>query len=493
MYRFGRILLLGAALGLGPAAWSQPGIDPVRFLEHVKYLASEEMRGRGAGTPELEAAADYLAGEFRRLGLQAPGGDFFQKLAVSFNSRLGDDSRVAVRLDGQQRPLRLRSDYLPLSFSGRGRATGNAVFAGYGITAPEYGYDDYAGINARGKIVILLRHEPQEFEQESAFAGKIYTEHAQLFSKLVNARARGARGVILVNDTAQHGGDAGELTEFSPHAGPEPAGVPCVHVHADVVREWFQRAGRDFVEVQEQMNRAMKPGSFTLPGSIELSLKVDVRTESRTVRNVAAYLPGETSEYVIVGAHYDHIGQGEQFSMASSGSRTTHPGADDNASGTAGLLELARLFTGRPRPRRGILFLAFTAEELGLLGSGYYIRHPMLPLDSAVAMVNMDMIGRVRDCKVYVGGAPAGSDLRQVLTRRLADADLDLDFSETIGYGSSDHTAFTARQIPALFFFSGLHGDYHRPSDTWDKVTAQETARLLEYVAAVVWDLAGSG
>ncbi len=205
----------------------------------------------------------------------------------------------------------------------------------------------------------------------------------------------------------------------------------------------------------------------------------------KTVHNVAGYLPGSSDEYVIIGAHYDHLGLGEQFSMAPSLAGTVHPGADDNASGTAGVIELARWYSKQPKQKRGILFLTFAGEELGLLGSAYFVSHPAFPLDHAVAMINMDMIGRVRDSKVYIGGTGSGTTLKAMLEEVVPKYHMNIDLSDTTGYGSSDHTSFTTKQVPVLFFFSGLHADYHKPSDTWDKIDAPDAAKLLGMIADV--------
>ena len=225
-----------------------------------------------------------------------------------------------------------------------------------------------------------------------------------------------------------------------------------------------------------------QPRSFALDGP-PLALSVDIRRESKTVHNVTAYLRGQTDEYVIIGAHYDHLGLGDEHSLAPSQIGTIHPGADDNASGTAGVIELARWFTKQPKPKRGILFMTFAGEELGLLGSGFYVNNPTMPLDKAVAMINMDMIGRIRDGKVYIGGTGTGSTFDQLLSTVHAEAPINIIPSEKTGYGSSDHTSFTTKSIPTLFFFSGLHGDYHKPSDTADKIDAGDAAKLLDYIA----------
>src|SRR6202044_2619388 len=202
----------------------------------------------------------------------------------------------------------------------------------------------------------------------------------------------------------------------------------------------------------------------------------------KTTENVAGYLPGLTDEYIGIGAHYDHLGLGEQFSMAPSLAGTIHPGADDNASGTAGVIELARWFSAQPKQKRGILFLTFAGEELGLLGSSYFVNHPALALDKDVAMINMDMIGRVRDGKIFIGGVGTGTTLKKLLEEVTPKYGLHIDYSEA-GYGSSDHTSFTAKQVPVLCFFSGLHADYHKPSDTWDKIDAPDAVKLLHLIA----------
>jgi len=481
------VLLCAGLLLAQPAA----EFDAGRYLDHVKYLASEDLEGRGAGGPQLDTAAAYIADQFQLAGLRpARGRRYYQEFPVSTNGSLGPSNRLSFEWEGETEELRLQRHFIPLNFSGRGKISAQAVFAGYGISAPEYGYDDYESIDAHGKIVVFLRHEPQEYDRESIFAGKIYTEHSQLLSKAINARRHGARAIIMVNDSAQHGNRNGELTEFSKHPGPASADIPYLHVGVDVIERWFACAGKDFKQIQDEINQSLRPASFSFPASLKVRLRTDVRFSQRKVRNVAAYIPGRTEEHVIVGAHYDHIGLGEQFSMRPSAAGTPHPGADDNASGTAGLLELARWFAARPPSKRGILFLAFAGEELGLLGSSHYVRHPLLPVSGAVAMINMDMIGRIRDNRAYVGGSTTGSNLNEILKSSQARSALQFDLSDTIGYGSSDHTAFTTREVPVLFFFSGLHSDYHRPSDTWDKINAPKAVELLQYIATVTQELA---
>jgi len=480
--RFLALAVLIAALGLWAA-----DIDANRYLGDVKYLASPELKGRGTGTPGLEKAAKYIEKQFRAAGLQPVAGDYFQRFPVTTNARLGSHNHFEYAGNGRKKTLKLQQDFLPFNFSSSGKLTGRLVFAGYGITAPEYHYDDYAGLDVKDKIVVVLRHEPQENDEKSVFMGKLLTGHAQFWSKAVNAKRHGAVGVLLVADRANHRGDPDGLEKFGRAAGPIDAGIPFVQVKTATVEEWLSAAGKNLEQFAAAIDKDLKPQSFALPDSIQVSATVELKREVKTVRNVAGYLPGQTEEYVILGAHYDHLGLGQQYSLAPSQVGKTHPGADDNASGTAGVIELARWFGAEPKQKRGILFLAFAGEELGLLGSRYYVDHPELPQEKAVAMINLDMIGRLRDRKVYIGGVRTGTTFQALLEETLPKHRLKADFSGGMDVGSSDHTSFTSKQIPALFFFSGLHGDYHKPSDTWDKIDAPDAAELLRAVA----DIAG--
>jgi hypothetical protein len=460
------------------------------YLSIVKFLASPEMRGRATGSPELEKAAAYIRDQFRGMNLKPPSGDsYYQDFDVTTSARLGKKNGLTYGLTyndgGKPEALHFEQDFIPLNLSAAGDVAGGVVFAGFGITAPEYNYDDYSGLDVKGKIVLLLRHEPQEFDEKSVFEGKIYTAHSQIFSKAANAKFHGAKAVLMVNDVGAHSGDADDLEKFGGAEGPDNSGIEFVQVKANVVNRWLALSGKNLESIESDIDKDLHPESFALPEKLHLNINVDIGREVKTVHNVVAYLPGETSEYVAIGAHYDHLGLGEQFSMAPSLAGTVHPGADDNASGTAGVIELARWFSSQPKHQRGILFLTFAGEELGLLGSSYYVNHPLLPLKDDIAMINMDMIGRIRERKVYIGGVGTGTTFGPLLKELGPKHDLEADLSEKAGYGSSDHTSFTTKQVPVLFFFSGLHADYHKPSDTWDKIDAPDAVKLLDLVADV--------
>ena len=479
------------------AAWLAWGateaVDPKVYLDDVKFLASQQMRGRGDGSPELEEAADYIARHFRQFGLQPVNGtSYYQAFPITLGGKLGPSNSFEVRDNRKTTSLKLGDDYTPFQFSSARHLAGTLVFAGYGITAPEYHYDDYAGLDVKGKLILVLRHEPQEFDEHSVFNGREFTQHASFINKAINAKMHGAAGVIEINDVDHHSGDGDNLQKFAEAEGPSDAGIPFIQVKAAVANGWFAEAGKNVKQIEDGIDRDLKPESFAFPDSIRVDANIDIAREVRTVHNVAGYLPGTdhaAGEYVVIGAHYDHLGLGGHDSMAPSLVGTVHPGADDNASGTAGVIELARWFSHQPKQKRGILFLCFAGEEMGLLGSEYYVQHPDLPLGHAVAMINMDMIGRVRNSKLYIGGAATGTTFHAALDRTVPQYGLNVDYSESSGYGASDHSSFTAGGVPVLFFFSGLHSDYHKPSDTWDKIDAPDAAKVLDLVADVAQDL----
>ncbi|MEO8596597.1 MAG: M28 family peptidase [Candidatus Solibacter sp.] len=484
-YRNQRRAALFAFAPLAAVAFAATAvIDPTLYLNDVKYLASPELRGRNTGSPELAKAAGWIESHYRKLKIRPAGKSYLQSFPVTTDAALGKENRFAFTENGRSTTLR-NDEFVPFNFSESGALSGPVVFAGYGITAPEYSYDDYAGLDVKGKVVMLLRHEPQENDAKSVFEGKTFTQHAQFAAKATNAKLHGATGVILVADRANHKDATDELEKFGVTVGPTNARIGFVQVKEARVEKWFGDAGKSLEAIQAAIDHDLKPQSFAFPDAIRVNANLDVQRAVKNVDNVAAYIPGETDEYVIVGAHYDHLGLGGQHSLAPSMTGTIHPGADDNASGTAGVMELARYFAKQPRHKRGILFLHFAGEEQGLLGSAWYADHPILPLEKAVTMLNLDMIGRMRDNKLYLGGSASGSTLKEMLEKIIPTSGLKVENSAGVSEGSSDHTSFTSHQVPALFFFSGLHSDYHKPGDTWDKIDAPAAAKLLALVAEV--------
>ena len=456
--------------------------DPKRYLDDIKALSSPAMEGRGAGTKGIERAANLIEQRYRSLGLQPAGAkSFFQPFTVITGAMLKQGNRMEVQNGKLKQSLKLNQEFVPFSFSASGEVGGPVAFAGYGATAPEFGYDDYAHLDVKDKIVVILRYEPAGFAAKSGNAG--LTQHSQLITKAINARNRGAKAVILVNGKLGDG-EEDELTKFGSVNGPENAGIVIVQANNEAVNAWFRAAGegKSLAEIQNQINSTSTPASFAFRDQLQISLAVNIEKTRATVNNVLAYLPGKTDEYIIIGAHYDHLGYGNVDSLAPSQIGQIHPGADDNASGTAGVLELARLLAPKKgQLQRGILFADFAGEELGLLGSAEWVKEPTLPLDNAVAMINMDMIGRIKDEKVFIGGTGTGATFKNLLDDEKAKFPFHVEYSAS-GYAASDHTSFVGKKIPVLFFFSGLHSDYHKPSDTWDKINAPDAARLLDFI-----------
>jgi hypothetical protein len=490
------LLALLSAAATAPIAQA----DPTRVLNDIKALSAPEMEGRGAGTKGLARSADLIVKRYKELQISPAGTrGYLQPFTLITGAKLKSDNRLTVANGATKKELKTNQDFVPFSFSSSGQVEGSVVFAGYGVTADEYQYDDYANLDVKDKIVVVLRYEPSSFAAKSGEQG--LTHHSQMITKAINARNHGARAVVMVNGKL---GDGEEdlLTRFGSVSGPENIGIVFVQVKDEVAESWLHAAGKSLKDVQDQINASTKPASFALPDSLHLSMKVDIETTRATVNNILAYVPGQTDEYVIVGAHYDHLGRGNFDSLAPSQIGQIHPGADDNASGTAGVLELARLLSPqRGQLKRGILFMDFAGEELGLLGSAEWVKEPTRPLDKAVAMINMDMIGRIKDDKVYIGGVGTGSTFKSLLLRaqqeraEKEDAQKDSAFKieySASGYSSSDHTSFVTKKIPVLFFFSGLHSDYHKPSDTWEKINAPSAARLLDLIANVTLQLANA-
>jgi Peptidase family M28/PDZ domain/PA domain len=481
-------LFVATAIFAAATLAQTPSAETQRYVQDIKTLTQPKMEGRGDGTKGLVRAEHLLGDRYKKLGLSPAGKiGYLQPFVVTTGARLKKNNHLIVANAAARTPLAVNEDYVPLSFSHSGNVQSPLVFAGYGATAPEFSYDDYAGLDVKDKLVVVLRYEPAGFAAKSGNHG--FTTHAEWVTKAINAKNHGAKGLILINGKLSEGNED-TLARFGALTGPEDVGLLFVQAKNSVVEPWFQSAGKSLKDIQEQINSTDKPSSFAFPDALQVDLSVDIKNTHATVNNVLAYLPGKTEEYMILGAHYDHLGRGTFDSLAPSQIGQIHPGADDNASGTAGLLELARdLAPMKGKLQRGILFASFAGEELGLLGSAAWVKDPTRPLDQAVAMINMDMIGRINADKIYIGGVGTGSSFAKILEIAKDDSHLNFELAQG-GYAASDHTSFVAKRIPVLFFFSGLHSDYHKPSDTWEKINGEAAIRLLHMVQSVATQLA---
>ena len=459
--------------------------DEGRLLEHIRYLASDELQGRGNGSPGMEQAARYLAEEFRRIGLEPVGSDgtFFQPFTITTGQNLGPRNRLEIRGAKSDQEFSIGADYKLLSYGTTSRVSGELFFAGFGITATgpdNIGYDDYGDWDVRGRVILAYEHEPQERLASSPFHGKDLTPYSTVTHKALNARSRGAAALILIPDRFNHPEPGSRQVPQMERAA--NLGIPVVRLTGRWGERLLREEGRDLSEIDRWIHHHLTPYSFPMDG-VSVRLDVDVVPIRHQVRNVVGVLPGDSKEVVVIGAHYDHLGLGDDSSLAEQHLGQIHNGADDNASGVAALLVLARDFSGA-RPGRTLAFAAFAAEELGLLGSRHYVQHPPQPLEQTVAMVNLDMIGR-SDGDVLIGGVGTAEEFRDLLHEVEVKSPLTFKYAST-PRGSSDHLPFASAGVPVLFFFTGLHPDYHKPSDDWEKIDLVRTWQVVEAVRQTV-------
>src|ERR1041384_5406372 len=479
-----------AARASGPSS-AEETIRAAELMRHVVVLAAPDMEGRAAGTAGEARAADYIAGEFRGIGLQPGGeaGSYFQPFDVALGTKLGRVNRLTLTAARRTNDFGPDS-FSPCGFSDQGSFAGQLVFAGYGITAPELGYDDYSGIDAHGKIVLVMTHEPREGDSKSPFRRPEAFRYSELRYKAFNAREHGAKGIIVVTDPNGHPG-RDELFTIRGGAGAS-AGIIAVKALRSVVEPILQSAGKNLAQMQKEIDASFAPRSFLIPDAVA-RLHVSLDKETGRAKNVIGILPGTDpklrQQAIVIGAHYDHLGLGREHSLAPDQSGAIHPGADDNASGVAGVIALARAFA-RSGSRRTLVFAAFSGEEMGLLGSAAYVKNPPRPLETTFAMINMDMIGRLRDGRVYILGVDSAAEFRPLVAEALAGSALQPSYSGD-AYGPSDHTSFYAAGIPVLMFFTGAHEDYHRPSDTAEKIEPEGLEKVTRLVFRTAQRLAG--
>ena len=457
-------------------------------------LASDEMEGRRVGTPGLLRATRMLEQRFAAIGL-APSGDdgYRQGFRVTVGTDLGSGNRMTLTLPGGQvRELQVETDFLPLSFSDSGNVNGaEVVFAGYGIQAPDLGYDDYDGLDVGGKLVLILRDEPQENEEDSPFAGKIPSSHSNLRFKAVTARERGAAGILLITGPLYHADEVDDLLPLRNDFSGADHGLPAVSLKLAVVRPLLEAAGIDLEDWQRQVDHTLTPEGAPLPG-LRVDLQTDLRKTHAETWNVVGRVTGggRSDEVVVVGAHYDHLGLGGPGSLTPDRFGEVHNGADDNASGIAALLAVAEAVRRRPQPlQRTVVFAAFSGEEEGLLGSSHYVRHPPQPLSDHVFMLNMDMVGRLQDQRLVISGLGTGTGLEDLAAAAAGRAGLDFS-RDASGYGASDQTVFYAREIPVLFLFTGAHSEYHRPEDDADLIDYRGLRRVARLAYLLVEEIA---
>lgn len=500
------IVLTGASALPAGDPLSSEAIEQ-RLTLSSKFLAADDLEGRGINTAGIDKAADYLASEFRAMGLDTKRyqGTPFHTFYMGSRFTLGEMNSLTLTLAGGNRAeLVLNSDFTPLSLSGSGMFDLPIAFMGYGITAPPLNYDDYAGIDVAGCAVVILRNEPRKTDTESPFDGAKASDFSTLSHKVTNAIQHKAAAVLLVTDSASLPDDAAadprnsdRLLDFLVKSTAGNREIPVVHCRRAAIDRLLQVATKmDLTAIEQGIDRDLKPRSMLLTGS-RVSGEISVVRKGKPLKNVVAVLQGSgpmAEETLILGAHYDHLGFGGSGSLAFTSKKEIHNGADDNGSGTAVLLESARQLAlrhaGKP-PARRIVFIAFTAEESGLIGSERYVKDPLYPLNQTVAMLNLDMVGRLRQERLTVYGTGTAAEFDPLISR------LGTKYAFAIvkkpgGYGPSDHSSFYQRSIPVLHFFTGLHKQYHRPEDDAELLNVAGMARISQMVVEAVEELAAA-
>ena len=470
-----------------------PSISTQKAAQHLGFLASDSMRGRNTQSPELEKAAEYIANHYKSLGLLPIQGSYFHNYTLE---RLHLDTPTVCILEknGTQLPLALKDDFIPFEYSGKQKVYKAAmVFAGYGITASEYSYDDYASIDVKGKIVVILRGEPQSNNEKSIFDGKKNTKYSRMTSKIRLAAQKGAIGMIIINDPLT-------TLRLKPIGFPWPSlypnipadalplsrkrqgapDFPIIHV-GEKVAEYLFGSVDSLKSLINPIETSLIPASKDLSATVN-SLYVTLTTEKVPVRNVMSMLPAEekTDEYVVIGAHYDHIGTGKP---SKPGEDSIYNGADDNASGTTGVLLAAESFVNaKQKPKRNIVFVNFSGEEKGLLGSKAFVDNPPLPIQQCAAMLNMDMIGRNVGSSLFIGGNTRCKELitlNEEENERLFGQDkFALEYTIENFFYRSDQASFALKKIPVIFYFTGEHDDYHKVGDEIEKINLEKLVKI---------------
>ncbi len=445
--------------------------------DHVQYLASRELAGRGTGSGGDMLAADYIVKHFEQHGVEPVGESFLQEFEIISEVKQAPGNYVRIVVDGQSKSLTTGSEWLPLSSSASDTISGRLVFAGYGIEAPDKNYRDYKGVDVAGKIVVILRGSPDGENPHGDFA-----QFALVDSKLRTAAEKGAAGLILVNPSYMDD----EPRRFRLSHPWKQGDIAAVSTVRSVIDE-FLPSGKTLGDLEEKINATVKPASFSIPAA-KVEIGVELTAVPKTSANVIGLVkgsdPARADEYIVLGAHYDHLGMGGHGSRAASDAASIHYGADDNASGTAAMMEVAARIAADPLPR-SVLFMGFSGEEMGLIGSTYFCDNPTVPLDKIVTMVNLDMVGRMTENKMTVNGTGTSSLWDPLVDSLGTHYELKVSKSAD-GYGPSDHAAFYGRDIPVLMLFTGLHDDYHRPSDTSDKVNYEGLDIVANFAGSVL-------
>jgi len=465
------------------AAEEQPAA--VQMKEYLRYLSSDELEGREPGKKGNFEAANFIANNFKKFGLIPLGSDYFQNFSISSGVRITDKNSVSfsVKIEKPGVPLdkikpierkwTLKEDFYPISFSDNASFSGEIAFVGYGISAKNFDYDDYKDIDVSGKAVIILIDSAEGRPKIDKFK-----EYSEIKYKVSNAKSKGATAVILVKD---QGDSADVFIPLNMVRFFKSNNIPVVQASRTSISKFFPKDKQLYV-VEQEIVKNLKPKSFIIPNTT-VNISVDLEIIETSVPNVLGLVKGIdeklSDEYIVVGAHFDHLGWGGANSLYRGKTTQIHNGADDNASGTSVLLELAERVAKNPL-KRSVIFFAINCEEMGLLGSNYYVWNPLVSLEKTVFMLNLDMVGRMQDSKLNIIGTGSSPYFSQLVDSISAIDNLILSKSVD-PYGASDHTSFYSNNVPVMFFFTGLHSDYHLPSDDFEKINFDGMLKVADF------------
>lgn len=485
------------------------------IVSHIDFLASKYCRGRETGDLGMFVADKYITSVLGGTGVTPAGdyGSFFQRVRLK-TTELSENISLKVQEGNLYTTAKLQWDYLPLDISAQKAVNAPLVFAGYGITAPEYNYDDYKNINVNGKIVLVIRDEPGVNDEKSPFKGQKLTGHGTFLTKILNAQKHGAVGILFVSgpltndDTSLRSGgymsgtrwpsirkknavkdEDFKFRSFKPRMRivGDDFGVliPAVLVDGAFAQSLMGSAN-DLKKIQQSLDKNFKARSFNTGKKIAMNIVFDIKPvrANNIVFKVEGSDPVLKDEIVMVGAHYDHVGKNKRGQV--------HPGADDNASGSAVVMELARAFESLElKPKRTLLFILFTAEEKGLLGARYYVQNPLFPLEKTIAMFNLDMLGRNDAGQISVLGKYQYPKLFKIvddINKQTVNFDINFNIDSVIR--NSDHFPFMRYKVPALFFNSGMHDELHTPRDSVDLIIPDKIEKAAQLVFLSMWNTA---
>ena len=456
------------------------------ILEHIKYLSSDKLEGRFPGSEGSKKAIKYISKNWEAQGV-LPAGTKKYEQPFSYISKVSLGNRNILRVRNSKSRYKIKKDFIPIGWSGNGNIDDKVVFVGYGFDIDDsLSWNDYINVNVKNKWVLMFLNGPDGNSPHSP-----YGYHKKLYNKVIAARDRGVGGILFMEREEK---ENNKLKPLVYRQSASSAGLPIIQITHAVANNIINDKDKTVADLRSKIDQELASFSFELDRKV--SARVNLKFEKETATNVVGLIEGSdpilNKEYIIIGAHYDHLGYGGHMSGSlNPDSMQIHNGADDNASGIAGILELShKLMTNKKLLGRSIIAICFDAEEKGLLGSKFYTQTPTKDLEQTAIMINMDMIGRLNEKPITVGGVGSAKTFSETIEVVQKNHTLKIDKNISgMDFGRSDHASFYREDIPVLFFFTGAHQDYHKPSDDWDKIDYQGEKEVLNFVYDLIVQL----